>query len=123
MAAIRRTDTSPERAIRSELHRRGLRFRKDLRLDLGAAKPRPDLVFIGSRVAVFVDGCFWHCCPDHGRSPGRNTDYWTPKLARNRERDQMNTASLQEVGWIVVRVWEHEDLLEVADRIERLVRD
>lgn len=122
MAGIRRTDTSPERTIRSELHRRGLRFRKDVRLDLGAIKPRPDLVFTKRRVAVFVDGCFWHCCPDHGKPPRRNTDYWTPKLARNLERDRLHDAALAAADWLVLRVWEHEDPIEAAGRIEHAVR-
>lgn len=69
MAAIRRSDTKPELAVRSALHRRGHRFRKDLRLDLGATRPRPDIVFTRRKVAVFIDGCFWHACPDHSSPP------------------------------------------------------
>lgn len=110
MSAIRRTDTKPEKALRSALHRAGLRFRKDLRIDLGRVKPRPDIVFTKARVAVFVDGCFWHCCPEHGRWPTRNVDYWGPKLQRNLARDEAYTAALVEAGWVVVRIWEHEPL-------------
>ncbi|MGY4772894.1 very short patch repair endonuclease (plasmid) [Kribbella sp. CWNU-51] len=122
MAAIRRTDTRPELALRSALHRAGLRFRKDLRIDLGSIKPRPDIVFTRARVAVFVDGCFWHCCPEHGRPPTRNTAYWGPKLERNLARDEMNTAGLTEAGWTVVRIWEHDPVSDAAERILEAVR-
>jgi DNA mismatch endonuclease (patch repair protein) len=110
MRAIRRTDTKPEIALRSALHRAGYRFRKDLRFDAGGIKVRPDIVFTRQRVAVFVDGCFWHVCPDHGRQPTTNTSYWGPKLERNQERDRMATAALRSDGWIVIRIWEHIDL-------------
>jgi DNA mismatch endonuclease (patch repair protein) len=122
MAAIRRTDTRPELALRSALHRAGLRFRKDLRIDLGTIKPRPDIVFTRARVAVFVDGCFWHCCPEHGRPPTRNTGYWGPKLERNLARDEMYTTALTEAGWTVVRIWEHDSVESAADRVLEAVR-
>lgn len=122
MRGNRRTDTKPELALRSALHGRGLRFRKDCRLDLGEAHPRPDIVFTRAYVAVFVDGCFWHSCPDHCRPPASNTAYWTPKLARNVERDRLNDEALRTAAWTVVRVWEHEDAMAAADRIEALVR-
>lgn len=122
MASIKRRDTKPELALRSELHRRGLRFRKDLRLDIRNVRPRPDVAFTRARVAVFVDGCFWHCCPEHGNSPGRNTEYWTPKLARNVERDRIHDEALEAAGWQVVRVWEHVPVMEAADAIEVAVR-
>ncbi|WP_241153785.1 very short patch repair endonuclease [Nocardioides pantholopis] len=118
--ANRRTDTKPELALRSELHRRGFRFRKDLRLDLGTINPRPDIVFTRAKVAVFVDGCFWHCCPDHGRPPTQNTGYWGPKLARNVERDRLYDSALREAGWSLVRVWEHVPVTEAADVVERV---
>jgi DNA mismatch endonuclease (patch repair protein) len=118
MAAIRRTDTKPELALRSELHKRGLRFRKDLRLDLGGAvRPRPDIVFTRARVAVFVDGCFWHQCPEHSRAPRQNAGYWSPKLARNVERDRSNDEALHAAGWTVVRLWEHVRIAEAVDRV------
>jgi len=75
MAAIRRTDTKPEFALRSALHRRGYRFRKDYAIRAECQLVRPDLAFTRRRVAVFVDGCFWHCCPEHGRQPTSNTSY------------------------------------------------
>lgn len=121
MAAIRRVDTKPELALRSALHARGLRYRKDLRLDL-SVRVRPDIVFTRARVAVFVDGCFWHACPDHATSPASNAGFWTTKLARNVQRDREQDAALTDAGWTVVRAWEHEDPLRVADKVEGLVR-
>ncbi|WP_311922492.1 very short patch repair endonuclease [Microbispora sp. H10836] len=111
MRANRRTDTKPEVALRSALHRLGYRYRKDLRLDLGGGvKVRPDIVFTARKVAVFVDGCFWHVCPEHGRQPTVNEWYWTPKLRRNMERDRAADTALATAGWQVVRLWEHEPL-------------
>ncbi|WP_280424866.1 very short patch repair endonuclease [Nocardia carnea] len=109
MRANRRSDTKPEVALRTQLHRMGYRYRKDLRLDLGSAKVRPDVVFTARKVAVFVDGCFWHVCPEHGRMPTTNDWYWAPKLRRNMDRDRIANAALTEAGWTVVRIWEHED--------------
>lgn len=122
MAAIRRTNTKPEVALRSALHRAGHRFRKDLRLDLGEVKPRPDIVFTRARVAVFVDGCFWHCCPEHSKPPKRNTDYWGPKLKRNVERDARYNSALRNAGWTVLRIWEHEPVGDAAERVAVTVR-
>ncbi|MBF6302564.1 DNA mismatch endonuclease Vsr [Nocardia amamiensis] len=110
MRANRRTDTKPEIRLRSALHRLGYRFRKDLRLDLGAVKIRPDIVFTARKVAVFVDGCFWHVCPEHGRQPTTNEWYWAPKLKRNIERDRAADMALNHAGWKVVRLWEHEGI-------------
>ncbi len=111
MRANRRTDTKPELALRSALHRMGYRYRKDHRLDLDAGvRVRPDIVFTRRRVAVFVDGCFWHVCPEHGKNPVVNEWYWTPKLRRNIERDRAANTALAAAGWQVVRVWEHESL-------------
>ncbi len=110
MRANRRSDTKPELALRKALHGRGLRYRKDYRIDLAAARVRPDIAFTARRVAVFVDGCFWHACPDHGSKPAANTWYWEPKLAKNVQRDRAADAALAEAGWRVVRVWEHESL-------------
>lgn len=122
MASIQRRDTKPELALRSALHAQGLRFRKDLRLVLGAVTPRPDIVFTRARVAVFVDGCFWHCCPIHGNAPTKNSSYWAPKLARNVQRDREYDSALEEAGWTVVRVWEHEPVAEATDRVVTAVR-
>jgi DNA mismatch endonuclease, patch repair protein len=111
MRANRRTDTKPELALRRALHRQGYRFRKDYRLDLADGKRvRPDIAFTARRVAIFVDGCFWHACPEHGSKPSANVWYWEPKLRRNVERDRAADAALTAAGWNVVRVWEHESL-------------
>jgi DNA mismatch endonuclease (patch repair protein) len=123
MRSNRRTDTLPERVLRVELHRRGLRFRKDLPIRLPVqARIRPDVVFTRSKLAVFVDGCFWHRCPLHGTMPKSNTDYWEPKLRANVARDRRVDELLKEHGWTVVRLWEHEDPSEAADRVAEVVR-
>ncbi|MFC4374895.1 very short patch repair endonuclease [Nocardia halotolerans] len=110
MRANRRADTKPEVELRRALHRLGYRYRKDYRLDLGTAKVRPDIVFTARKVAVFVDGCFWHACPEHGRRPTVNEWYWEPKLRRTIERDRNGDALLSAAGWRVIRIWEHQDL-------------
>ena len=108
MRANRRTDTKPELALRHALHRLGYRYRKDYRLDLdGGRRVRPDIAFTARKVAVFVDGCFWHACPEHGSKPRANEWYWGPKLIKNVERDRINDAALILAGWTVVRLWEH----------------
>jgi len=118
MKGNRRTDTRPEVALRAALHARGLRFRKDYRLPIhGRRATRVDVAFTRARIAVFIDGCFWHGCPEHGRVPSTNPQYWPAKLARNRARDAAVTAGLEASGWTVVRVWEHEDVDEAAERV------
>lgn len=120
--ANRRTDTKPELRLRSALHRRGHRFRKDFLLRVEGARVRPDLVFTRRRVAVFVDGCFWHGCPDHQHVPKRNCEYWVPKLAANVERDRRVDAALVSDGWHVVRIWEHTDLEAAVASVEAAVQ-
>lgn len=110
MQAIRRRDTAPELALRSSLHTAGLRFRRDYAVMASSARVRPDIVFTKKRVAVFVDGCFWHSCPQHGSKPRVTTDYWIPKLERIQRRDLERTVSLEADGWTAVRVWEHTDV-------------
>lgn len=122
MRANRRVDTAPELALRSELHRLGLRFRKDLRLKLGSASVRPDIVFTRAKVAVFVDGCFWHRCPEHGQMPKANRGYWAPKLDRNVERDRANDAALVDAGWKVLRFFEHVSPNRAAAEVVEAVR-
>ncbi len=112
-----RRDTRPELAVRSELHRRGLRFRKDLPLRVPGRVVRPDVVFTRARLAVFVDGCFWHRCPEHGNVPKANGAYWQPKLERNVTRDRAVDAALTADGWRVLRAWEHEPPDDVATRV------
>ncbi|MGW7535265.1 very short patch repair endonuclease [Amycolatopsis sp. NPDC054798] len=115
MRANRRTDTKPEVTLRKELHRLGYRYRKDLPLVLdGGVRVRPDIVFTARKIAVFVDGCFWHVCPEHGRQPTSNEWYWTPKLQRNMARDELVTGALRDAGWNVVRIWEHVPLPEAV---------
>lgn len=107
--------------MRSLLHAAGLRYRCDLRLKIGTRAVRPDIVFTRRKIAVFVDGCFWHSCPEHGTSPRSNVAYWSPKLARNRERDADNTAALESDGWLVIRAWEHTRPEEVVRRVQSAV--
>lgn len=116
MLGNKRRDTKPELEIRRRLHALGLRYRVDFRLD-ASSRTRADIVFTRRRVAVFVDGCFWHGCPMHGVTPKSNVDYWGPKLQRNQERDRTTNTRLREMGWLVLRFWEHEDPDEVADTI------
>jgi DNA mismatch endonuclease (patch repair protein) len=110
MKANRRTDTKPELALRAALHALGYRYRKDFRLDLPLRRVRPDVAFTRRKVAVFIDGCFWHACPEHGSKPKSNQWYWSPKLARNVERDRAADEALVQAGWTVVRLWEHTPL-------------
>lgn len=119
MKAIRSQNTRPELRLRSLLHRRGRRFRKNFRIEAEGLKVRPDIVFTRQKVAVFVDGCFWHLCPEHGHIPRTNTSYWEPKLRRNVQRDQEVDMALADSGWTVVRLWEHVDLQDAADSIDQ----
>lgn len=123
MSAIRRANTKPEMALRSALHRAGFRFRKDFRIDLPDGRVRPDIVFTRRRVAVFLDGCFWHVCPEHGTEPRNNEWYWAPKLRRNVERDLRADAALQAAGWGVVRIWEHESLDEAVAAVRAALKE
>jgi DNA mismatch endonuclease (patch repair protein) len=122
MRRNRRTDSGPEANVRSELHRRGLRFRKQHPIRTSERVVRPDITFTRARLAVFIDGCFWHCCPEHGNQPRANTGYWGPKLERNVARDHVVNRVLADAGWTVLRAWEHEDPAGVADRIEAVLR-
>lgn len=107
MVANKSRDTKPELHLRSELHRRGLRFRVDIAPVKGIRR-RADIVFTRARVAVFVDGCFWHGCPDHFIAPKSNAEYWRSKIQTNIERDRDTAQKLSAVGWEVLRFWEHE---------------
>ncbi len=122
MRGNRKVDTGPEVRLRSALHRAGLRFRKNYPVLAGGLRVRPDVVFPRSRVAVFLDGCFWHACPQHGTQPTSNVAYWAPKLARNVDRDRSVDNAMFEAGWIVVRVWEHETPEKAARRVAAAVR-
>jgi DNA mismatch endonuclease (patch repair protein) len=121
MRAIRRRDSKAERALRSVLHRRGYRFRVDLPVAVEGRSPRPDVVFTRAKVAIFVDGCFWHGCSIHGGKPKKNATYWNPKIARNIERDRDQTQRLAAAGWRVLRFWEHDDPEASADQVEAVL--
>lgn len=116
MQAIRSRDTKPEQQIRRLLHAQGLRYRV-------AAKPLPglrrtaDIIFRPVKVAVFIDGCYWHGCPEHYVAPRTNPGYWSDKVARNIARDSDTNQQLKEAGWTVLRFWEHESPEESAMRI------
>lgn len=120
MQRVKHKDSTAELALRSALHHRGLRFRLHRKVE----GIRVDFVFVSAKVAVFVDGCFWHECPLHATFPKSNQSYWLPKLAANKERDRRQTAKLQAAGWYVIRAWEHECLPpshKIVGRIEKAV--
>lgn len=121
MQANRSRDTKPELEVRRALHRLGLRYRV-------AIAPEPslrrsaDIVFTRARVAVFIDGCFWHGCPEHGRSNfNHNAEYWPAKIAGNVARDADTTEQLRQAGWLVLRFWEHEDAARVVEGVRAAV--
>lgn len=120
MEAQRTRDTAPEKELRRRLHARGLRFRVD-RQPIADLPRRADVLFGPSRVAVFVDGCFWHGCPKHYVPPKKNAGFWRDKIAANRTRDEETDALLRSEGWQVVRIWEHEDMEAVAERVAEIV--
>ena len=113
MKRVKNKNSAAELALRSALHAEGLRFRLHRRVE-GVTV---DIVFPGPKVAVFVDGCFWHGCPKHATFPKSNQDYWLPKLAENKDRDKRQSKYLQGMGWKVIRVWEHDCLPPAADVI------
>lgn len=121
MRAAKQRDTGPELAIRKLVHAAGLRYYVDRRPDADVNR-RADLVFPRSKVAVFIDGCFWHSCPKHGTFPKANAHWWREKLARNRERDRETNEHLIAAGWRVIRIWEHERASAAANRIIVAVR-
>jgi DNA mismatch endonuclease, patch repair protein len=121
MQGNRSRNTKPELIVRSILHRRGLRYRVATR-PLPGIRRTADVVFTRARVAVFIDGCFWHRCPVHYRQPGSNVTYWVEKVNRNVRRDAEVDALLREAGWTVLRIWEHQDPVVAADLIEQHVR-
>lgn len=121
MEATGRRDTAAEVALRSALHRLGLRFRVD-QPPIPRIRRRADIVFRKAKVAVFVDGCFWHGCPDHGTWPRANASFWRDKIETNRRRDVNTDRLLREAGWQVLRFWEHDDVELAARVVERNVR-
>jgi DNA mismatch endonuclease (patch repair protein) len=121
MRRNRKVDSKPELLLRSALHARGRRFRKNFLIRVADRTVRPDIVFTRQKVAVFVDGCFWHRCPEHGTSPRFNSTYWQTKLDRNVARDREVDAALTAAGWTSVRVWEHEAPDLAAKRVLQFV--
>lgn len=117
MKGNRRRDTRAELGLRSALHSRGLRFRRDFPIGLKELTVKPDIVFTRHRVAVFMDGCFWHACPQHGNVPRVNKNYWVQKFQRNRDRVVRVDEALTSAGWRIVRIWEHEDVAAAAIRV------
>ena len=122
MQSCRSRDTEPEKALRSACHRLGLRFRVCSPPVTGMRR-RADLIFPRRRIAVYMDGCFWHGCPVHFVLPKTNVEYWRPKIAGNVTRDGETAAWLEALGWRVLRVWEHDDVLAAALRVAALVRE
>lgn len=112
-------DTAPEVALRRELWRRGRRYVVNHPLGLGGVRRSADIVFRAERVAIFVDGCFWHRCPEHASTPRTNAEYWRQKFERNVERDRQTDLLATEAGWRVLRIWEHDDPHTAADIVER----
>ena len=121
MARVARRDTAPELALRRALFARGLRYRVD-QSPVSGIRTKADLVFKVARVAVFVDGCFWHACPEHGTLPRANRTWWAAKLEATAARDRRTDERLRTAGWTCVRVWEHENPFVAADRVETYVR-
>lgn len=120
MSRQRRRDTAPELTLRRALHAKGRRFRVDAPLP-GMSRRRADLLFTRRRVAVFVDGCFWHACPEHRTTPSANADWWRKKLRRNVERDHDTDEHLAAIGWRVVRIWEHTPLDVAVATVEQVL--
>lgn len=121
MSRTRGRDTAPELAVRRILHRRGLRYFVD-RAPIKGLRRRADVVFPGSRVCLFIDGCFFHGCPEHATWPKHNAEFWREKIETNRRRDRDTDMRLGDAGWTVIRAWEHEDPESVADRVQTAVQ-
>lgn len=120
MQGNRGRDTKPELALRRAAHALGLRYRVSTR-PLSSIRRTADMVFTRAKIAVFMDGCFWHGCPEHHTKAATNAEYWAEKVRRNRERDAETDRILAEAGWTVIRVWEHEDPIASARRIAERV--
>ena len=120
MSRAKRRDTAAELCLRRELHALGLRYRVAFPVP-GQRRRTIDVAFTRLKVAVFVDGCFWHGCPEHGTPPGTNSEWWDAKLSANRARDRDTDRVLQALGWIVIRLWEHEDPRAAAMRVRTTV--
>lgn len=120
MQANKGRDTKPELALRRAVHALGLRYRVSIR-PLPSVRRTADLVFTRAKVAVFLDGCFWHGCPEHHTTSRTNAAYWADKIERNLARDAETNQMLTSAGWSVIRVWEHEDPETAAKHVAQLV--
>lgn len=120
MQGNRSRDTGPELAVRRLVHAMGLRYRVNIR-PVSTLRRTADLVFTRRRIAVFIDGCFWHGCPEHHRPPSANAEYWTTKVDGNRQRDAETDHMLADAGWTVLRFWEHVEPAEAAEAIRATV--
>lgn len=120
-SAQRTSRTTPEMQLRTRLHTRGLRYRTEFSVP-GLPRRRVDIAFTRVRLAVLVDGCFWHFCPEHGVLPKTNREWWLAKFEKNRARDRDTDVRLEALGWSVLRIWEHTSPESAADQVERLYR-
>lgn len=120
LSARRRRDTAPEIAVRRLLHAAGLRYRVAFPIP-GQRRRTIDVAFTRQRIAVFIDGCFWHGCPQHGSTPDANREWWLRKVAANQARDRDTDRVLMELGWTVLRFWEHENPHEVEQAVRNLI--
>lgn len=116
MSTLARRDTAPELALRRELHRRGLRYRVQMKVP-GNNRRTIDIALTRAKLAVYVDGCFWHGCPEHYSAPRANSEWWRWKVERNQARDRDTDRQLAEAGWTVLRFWEHDDVSSAAERV------
>lgn len=121
MSSLKRRDTAPELAVRRRLHAAGLRYRVAFPVP-GQRRRTIDIAFTGKKLAVFIDGCFWHGCPEHGTAPAANADWWVAKIDANRARDADTDRLLNELGWLSLRFWEHEDPSKVSAIIRATLR-
>jgi DNA mismatch endonuclease (patch repair protein) len=122
MQSNKSRDTKPELALRSAVHKLGLRYRVSAK-PLAGLRRTADLVFPRAKVAVFLDGCFWHGCPEHHTVASANARFWADKVEGNRARDRDTDGRLQDAGWVSMRIWEHEDPQEAAQRVRQVVRE
>lgn len=125
MQAAKAKNTAPEIALRSQLYKKGLRYRLDKKVS-PLIQTRVDIVFPTQHVAIFVDGCFWHGCPRHGTQSKSNSEYWYRKIKQNKERDWKVTRQLRNAGWKVIRIWEHEiidNLEKISERIMTILKE
>jgi DNA mismatch endonuclease (patch repair protein) len=117
MKATRRQNTEAELKLRRELHHRGMRYRTHVQV-LSDLRRQADIAFAGTRLAVFIDGCFWHGCPLHGTQARANAEYWNRKILQNQQRDRDTDERLRAAGWTALRVWEHQPVQEAATLVQ-----